>query len=126
MFALVVWSSLVPPLPLTLLSYLFEGGSSVAPMIAHASALTWACVLLLSWGATLFGFASWAKLLHRYPTAFMAPFGLLIPVSGLAGGAIFLREELAPMQWAGVALVLLGLAENVLGVQARLRRGSPG
>jgi O-acetylserine/cysteine efflux transporter len=124
MFALVVWSSLASPLPLALLSFAFEGGLGVASTVAHASALTWGCVLLLAWGATLFGFASWAKLLHRYPTAFMAPFGLLIPVSGLASGAIFLGEDLAPMQWAGVALVFAGLAENVFGsqVRGRLRR----
>jgi O-acetylserine/cysteine efflux transporter len=121
MFALVVWSSLVSPVPLALISFAFEGGPGVVSTVAHASALTWSCVLLLAWGATLFGFASWAKLLHRYPTAFMAPFGLLIPISGLASGAIFLREELAPMQWAGVGLLLLGLAENVFSVGARLR-----
>jgi len=125
MFALVVWSSLVPPVPLALLSFLFEGGPTALEAVLHAGALTWGCVLVLAWGATLFGFASWAKLLHRYPTALMAPFGLLIPVSGLAGGAIFLGEGLAPLQWAGVALVLIGLAENVFGtrVRARLRRG---
>ena len=125
MFALVVWSSLVSPLPLALVSFAFEGGLGVLSTVAHASALTWGCVLLLAWGATLFGFASWARLLHRYPTAFMAPFGLLIPVTGLASGAIFLREELAPLQWAGVGLVLIGLAENVFGtrVRARLRDG---
>jgi O-acetylserine/cysteine efflux transporter len=121
MFALVVWSSLVPPLPLALLSFLFEGRAGVLEAVVHAGALTWGCVLLLAWGSTLFGFASWAKLLHRYPTAFMAPFGLLIPVSGLASGAIFLGEALAPLQWAGVALVLLGLAENVFGTRARTR-----
>jgi len=119
MFALVVWSSMVPPLPLALLAFIFEGGQSVGTAVASASALTWGCVLLLSWGATLFGFASWAGLLHRYPTALVAPFALLIPVSGLASGAIFLGEGLAPLQMAGVALVLLGLAENVFGVQLR-------
>ena len=119
MFALVVWSSLVPPVPLALLSFAFEGGSSVGTAIASAGAITWGCVLLLAWGATLFGFASWAGLLHRYPTALVAPFALLVPVSGLASGAIFLGESLAPLQMAGVALVLLGLAENVFGAQLR-------
>jgi O-acetylserine/cysteine efflux transporter len=57
-------------------------------------------------------------LLHRYPTAVIAPFALLIPVSGLIGGAIFLDETLAPLQFAGAALVLAGLAWNVLGPQA--------
>jgi O-acetylserine/cysteine efflux transporter len=123
-FALVVWSSLVPPLPLALLSFMFEGGPGILTAIASAGALTWGCVLFLAWGATLFGFASWVWLLHRYPTARILPFGLLIPVSGLASGAIVLGEALAPLQIAGVALVLLGLAENVFGSQLRgwLRR----
>jgi len=43
----------------------------------------------------------------------------LIPVSGLASGAIFLGEGLAPLQVAGVVLVLLGLAGNVFGTQLR-------
>ena len=74
--------------------------------------------------ATLFGFASWAKLLHRYPTATVSPFALLIPVSGLASGAIFLDEGLAPLQIVGALLVLAGLAENVFGasLRASLRR----
>jgi O-acetylserine/cysteine efflux transporter len=123
MFALVVWSSLVPPLPLALLSYAFEGGAEVWHAVMNASPLTWGCVLMLAWGATLFGFASWAALLHRYPTALVSPFALLIPVSGLASGAIFLGEGLAPLQIAGVVLVLAGLAENVLGARVRARLG---
>ena len=119
MFALVVWSSLVPPLPLALLAYFFEGGAEAWHAVTSAGLLTWGCVLLLAWGATLFGFASWAGLLHRYPTATVQPFALLIPVSGLVSGAIFLSEGLAPLQIAGAVLVLAGLAENVFG--ARLR-----
>ena len=116
MFALVVWSSLVPPLPLAALSYAFEGGSAVWHVMASASMLAWGCALFLAYVATLFGFASWARLLHRYPTALVAPFALLIPVSGLASGALFLGETLSPMQAAGVALVLAGLVVNVYGV----------
>jgi O-acetylserine/cysteine efflux transporter len=119
MFALVVWSSLVPPLPLALMSFAFEGGMEAWTAIASASMLAWGCVLLLAWGATLFGFASWARLLHKYPTALVSPFALLIPVSGLASGALFLDEGLAPLQMAGVVLVLAGLAENVFGVLVR-------
>jgi O-acetylserine/cysteine efflux transporter len=119
MFALVVWSSVVPPLPLAALAYFFEGGTGAWHTVTAASPLAWGCVLLLAWGATLFGFASWAGLLHRYPTATVSPFALLIPVSGLVSGAIFLDEGLAPLQIAGVVLVLAGLAENVFG--ARLR-----
>jgi O-acetylserine/cysteine efflux transporter len=54
-------------------------------------------------------------LLHRYPTGLIAPFALLIPVSGIASCAIFLGESLAPLQAVGGALV----AENVYGPRIR-------
>ena len=119
MFALTVWSSLVPPLPLAALSFLFEGGWAVPQAVASMSLLAWGCVLVMSYGATLFGFGSWNALLHRYPTALISPFGLLIPVSGLASGALFLGESLAPVQIAGVALVFAGLVVNVYGLKMR-------
>ena len=117
MFALVVWSSLVPPIPLALASYAFEGGLAMLDAVAAASALAWGCAVFLAYIATLFGFASWARLLHRYPTALVSPFALLIPVSGLASGAMFLGESLAPLQAAGAALVLAGLVVNVYGAR---------
>jgi O-acetylserine/cysteine efflux transporter len=112
-FSLVVWSSLVPPLPLAAASYLFEGGADAWRAVASASTLTWACVGFLSWGATLFAFGAWNRLLHTYPTPLISPFALLVPVSGLASAAILLGERLAPVQAAGVALVWR-LAVNVL------------
>jgi O-acetylserine/cysteine efflux transporter len=120
MFALVVWSSLVPPLPLAVLSFLFEGGAAAAQAVARASVFTWGCVLFLAYVATLFGFAQWAKLLHRYPTALVSPFALLVPVSGLASGALFLGESLAPLQAIGVGLVFAGLVVNVYGARLAL------
>jgi len=119
MFALTVWSSLVPPLPLVALSWALEGGHGVVASIASMSPLAWGCVLVMSYGATLFGFGTWNALLHRYPTALIAPFALLIPVSGLASGAIFLGESLSAVQAAGVALVLAGLVVNVYGLRMR-------
>jgi O-acetylserine/cysteine efflux transporter len=105
--------------PLALLSYLFEGGPAVWDAVVHASALTWGCVAFLAWVATLFGFASWAGLMHRYPTGLISPFALLIPVSGIASGALFLGESLAAMQIAGVLLVFAGLAVNVYGAKLK-------
>ena len=118
MLAMVVWASISAPLPLFAASFLFEGGSDVAGTIVHMGWQPWACVLFMSYLPTLYCLANWNRLLHRYPTAVIAPFALLIPVSGLIGGAIFLDETLAPLQFAGAALVLAGLAWNVLGPQA--------
>ena len=88
--------------------------------LAQASAGTWIAIAFLAWGATLFGFSSWNRLLHRYPAPLISPFALLIPISGLASGALFLGERLAPLQALGVVLVLAGLAVNV---QARAAAG---
>ena len=125
MFSLVVWSSLVPPLPLAAAAYAFEGGRGMLAAVATAGALTWGCAIFLAYVATLFGFASWARLMHRYPTALVAPFALLVPVSGLASGALFLGESLAPMQAAGVTLVLAGLVVNLYGGRLRVRDSLP-
>ncbi len=115
----VVWASLAAPLPLAAASWLFEGGPAVLTAVADMRWQTWACVLFMSYFATLFGLATWNALLHRYPTAVITPFALLIPVSGLVSGAVFLGEGLASLQLAGVAFVLAGLAWNVYGSQAR-------
>jgi O-acetylserine/cysteine efflux transporter len=115
MLALVIWSSLVPPPLLALLSWFTEGGTQAFRAVADAPWTVWLAVLFLAWGATLFGFSAWNRLLHRYPAALISPFALLIPVSGLASGAILLGERLAPMQAAGAALVFAGLAVNVYG-----------
>ena len=117
MLSLVVWSSILPALPLALLSYALEGGNAVFASVIGASWKMWGCVFLMAWGATLFGFGSWAALLHRYPVGLITPFALLIPVSGLICGALLLQERLAPMQWLGVAIVLAGLVINVYGAR---------
>jgi O-acetylserine/cysteine efflux transporter len=114
-FSLVVWSSLVPPLPLAVLSFAFEGGMDAFRAVATASWVGWACVAFMAWGATLFAYASWNRLLHTYPTPLISPFGLLIPVTGMGSAALFLGERLVAAQAVGVALVFAGLAVNVLG-----------
>jgi O-acetylserine/cysteine efflux transporter len=115
MLGLVVWASLAAPLPLGIASWLFEGGSGAWSAVVNMNWQTLACVLFLSYFATLFGLARWNALLHRYPTAVITPFALLIPVSGLVSGAVFLGEGLTPLQLAGAALVFAGLAWNVYG-----------
>ena len=109
-----------------MLSYAFEGGPAAWHAVVSAGALTWGCVLFMAWGATLFGFGSWAGLMHRYPTALISPFALLIPVSGVVSGVLLLGEALAPLQMLGALLIFAGLFENVYGprLRARFRRGA--
>jgi hypothetical protein len=56
----------------------------------------------------------WGRLLQRYPTAVIAPFALLAPCAGVVSSAIILREMFSPVRYAGMALILGGLAVIVL------------
>lgn len=110
MLAFTVWTSAVAPLPMMALSYAFEGPVAWRYSFEH---LTWtgiAAVLYLAWPISLFTGWAWASLLSRYPAARLAPLGLLVPIVGMAGGALVYGERLTLLGVCGSALVLLGLS----------------
>jgi O-acetylserine/cysteine efflux transporter len=111
----VAWSSLASPIPLALLSLMFEGPTALIEPLLHPTLLAWGSILFLSFGATLFGFGTWARLLSRHDAAVVAPFALLIPVSGMVSTALVFGERLSAMQAIGAMLVILGLALTVFG-----------
>ena len=113
--ALMVWGSLLAAPPLLIGSLLVEGPGAWADAAAHLSWITAGAVLFQSYPNTIFGFGIWAILMRRYPTATIAPFTLLVPVSGMISAALILGE---PLQWWKIAaglLVLFGLALNQFG-----------
>ena len=120
MLALTVWSCLVAPLPLLMLSLAVDGPRGIATL-AHPSLGLLLAVLFLAYAGTVFGFGLWAKLLAKYSAATVAPFALLVPVVGMAAAAIILGEPLTAIEIGGGVVVMAGLAVNVLG--DRLSRG---
>ena len=112
---LVVWGSLIPPLPFLALSYAFEGPQRIAAALSGIGATSIFAVVYLAFIATLLGYGLWSRLLARYPASQVAPFSLLVPIVGLASASVFLDEHLSTPQIAGAALVMAGLAVNVFG-----------
>ena len=113
--AYVVWSSVFAVPPLLALSWLVEGGDAIVAGLRSADAGTWAAVLWQSVGNTLFGFAVWGWLLARHPAATVAPMALLVPVFGIATAAWWMGEPLPAWKLVATALVIGGLALNLLG-----------
>ncbi|MDB5763244.1 MAG: Permease of the drug/metabolite transporter superfamily [Herminiimonas sp.] len=113
--ALVVWGSLIASPPLLIASLVIEGPRAWADAAAHLDWLSVGAVLFQSYPNTLVGFGIWSMLMRKYPTASIAPFTLLVPVTGMLSSAAVLGE---PLQWwkitAGM-LVLCGLALNQFG-----------
>ena len=124
MLGLVVWSSLIPPVPLIAGAVLLDGPGIFASALEH---ITWrgvGSIAFMSYGATLFGFTMWARLLSLYPASQVAPFALFIPVAGLASAAVLLGETVSTGEIAGSALVFAGLLINVFGPRLFARRAN--
>ncbi len=112
-FPLIVWASLVPPLPALTVSGLQGHGPSFPAALAGAS---WAGIggaVYLGAVATMV-YAIWGNLLQRYPAGVVAPFALLSPCAGVVGSAVIFGERFGPLRCAGMALILAGLAVVVL------------
>jgi O-acetylserine/cysteine efflux transporter len=114
MLAYVIWSAPFAIPPLIVCSLIFDGWPAIVHGVATADAATWAAVLWQSAGNTLFGYAAWAWLLARYPTASVTPLALLVPVVGMATAAIVVGEPLQTWKLAAAGLVMSGLAINTL------------
>ncbi|HEY2605306.1 MAG TPA: EamA family transporter [Paraburkholderia sp.] len=112
---LVVWGSLIPPLPFFAASYLFEGPQRIVAALSGISAMSIFAIVYLAFIATLIGYGLWSRLLSGYPASQVAPFSLLVPIVGLASASLFLDEQLTMVQIAGALLVMAGLAVNVFG-----------
>lgn len=118
---LVVWASLIPPLPFLVLSYFIEGPQRIEAALAGIGVDSIGAIVYLAFVATILGYSLWSRLLSKYPASQVAPFSLLVPIVGLAAAALLLGERLSAAQIGGAALVMAGLAVNVFGGWARAR-----
>jgi O-acetylserine/cysteine efflux transporter len=119
MLAMVIWLSLIPPLPLFALSYGIEGWPAISAALTGMSWLGAGSILYLAVLATLFGYGIWSWLLKHHPASTVAPFSLLVPLFGTLSAHLVLGETFEPLRVAGMALILMGLAAIALPWPAR-------
>jgi len=122
MVSYVVWSSLFAVPPLLLLTLWVEGWEALRNGVVHADLGAWAAVLWQAVANSLFGYAAWGWLLARYSAATITPMALLVPLFGMGGSALWLGEPLPGWKLLAAALVLSGLALNLLWPWWRQRR----
>lgn len=115
--SLVVWAALLASPPLIFASLVIEGAGAWITVVSELNWSSVGAVMFQSYANTIVGFGIWAILMRKYPTATIAPFTLLVPVTGMLSAAIVLNE---PLQWWKVVaglLVLCGLACNLFGTR---------
>ena len=117
--AMLVWASLVPPLPLLGLSLLFEGPSEIGSALAGTDPTGLAALAFVALVSGLFGFAAWTTLLKRHTAAAVTPFALLVPVFGMASAALLLGERPSGLELGGAVLICAGLAFTLKPARAR-------
>lgn len=112
--AFVIWSGAVAIVPFIGLSWGFDA-EAVRWQWLQARWSSWLSIAYLGWIATIVGYSLWTGLLKRHPANRVSPFGLGVPVVGLAAGMLVLGEVITPWQWGGIALTVAALACVMLG-----------
>jgi EamA-like transporter family. len=117
--SLMVWSSLVSPLPLAALSLAFEGPAAIASAFAGVRLITVGALAYLVLLSTLLGYGLWNHLIMRHGASRIAPFSLMVPIFGLASAALVLGETFDAIDALGALLILAGLLVHVFGGRIR-------
>ncbi len=119
-FRLIVWMSLVPPIPLFVLSLIFEKGHLQA--LSHLSFVSVGAIIYTALIASVFGMSTWAGLFKKYSPNVVAPFSLLVPIFGISSSAVFLGETLSLTEMVAALLVFAGLSLTVFGPRLAANR----
>ncbi|MFW5472899.1 EamA family transporter [Knoellia sp. CPCC 206450] len=110
---LTMWMSVVPPLPMLALSLAVEGpgriGDSLSSVVSPVGAAAVAGLLYTSLVATVVGTGIWSWLMARHPAGTVAPFSMLVPVTGLTAAWVVLGERPSGVEWLGCAVVVAGV-----------------
>jgi O-acetylserine/cysteine efflux transporter len=109
-FAFMVWVSLVPPIPLLLLSVIFEGPRADLHALAHVSAGGLGALFYVAYVSTLVGFGAWGWLMRRYDAGQVAMYSLLVPPFGMSSAALFLGERITVTDAVAALLIVGGVA----------------
>ncbi|WP_310633454.1 EamA family transporter [Paraburkholderia sp.] len=120
-FAFVVWASLIPPIPLFLLTWCLYGTQPFAALASHVSAVALFSLAFQVYAATHFCYWGWNLLLREYPASTVAPLSLLIPVFGTLSSISIVHQVPNTASWISIALILSALL-IILGK----RRPGPG
>ncbi|MDQ3188436.1 MAG: EamA family transporter [Pseudomonadota bacterium] len=123
--AVVVWASAAAALAMLPVALIVEGPAAMWEAARALDTLAWLGLAFQAWPTTLIAFAIWAWLLRTHPAALVAPFTLLVPIVGMSCAVLLLGEDVTWWKLVSAALVLSGLALNVLASRRTPRLHKP-
>ena len=120
-FAVLGWMSLFSLPMMLLLSYIVEGNQW--PLLLTVTWDVAASVIFTGIGSTVIGYGFWYYLIQRYPITMIAPFQLLVPVTGVGMAVAWFHEPVSSHLLTGGILTVLGVAIIVMRRPKLLERG---
>jgi O-acetylserine/cysteine efflux transporter len=110
---LTLWMSVVPPVPLLLGSWVFEGPAAgwdaLRAAFAPAGVPGLLAVAYIAVLATVLGSGIWTALMRRHPAGVVAPWSLLVPVVGMGLAALVLGERPSAVELVAAAVIVGGV-----------------
>ncbi|MDD4088330.1 MAG: EamA family transporter, partial [Tissierellia bacterium] len=80
MASMVVWSGLIPPIPMLGLALMLDTPETLLNVLKNLSGISIFAVLYLAYGATLIGYGIWSILIAAYPLNMVTPIPLMVPI----------------------------------------------
>lgn len=117
MLSLVVWGSLVPPIPSLILALMMDSPQTLINSISNLNMMSIFAIFYIAFGSTLFGYGFWSILISKYPLNKISPLSLLVPITGLLTARIVLSEKLSMLQWIGIFIIIIGLIITNLDIK---------
>ena len=121
--SLVMWMTVVPPIPMFALSLALEGPQQISSALAESFTLevlpAWAGLFYTVVFGTIIGSGIWVWLMRRHPAGVVAPFSMLVPIVGIVAAWLVLGEVPTGLELVGGVLVIGG----VLWASTRSRAG---
>lgn len=110
---LTLWMSVVPPIPMLMLSLLVEGPGQIVDSLLTATAAdalpAWLGLAYTVLVGTVAGSGIWVWLMARHPAGVVAPFSMLVPVAGITTAWLVLGERPSMFELLGGVLVIGGV-----------------
>lgn len=122
MLNVMVWISLVPPLPLFALSWMVEGQTAIEASFGNIGPVAVFVIAYTSILSTLFGYGVWGAMIQHYSAAKVVPFALFVPVFGLLLSFLVFGDRLDAVGVLASAMVVTALALNTFGFPRQLAR----
>jgi drug/metabolite transporter (DMT)-like permease len=98
------------------------GGRNGGLHAAHFTTQAWASILYLVTFGSLVGYSAYIYLLDHVPVAKVSTYAYVNPIVAVVLGAIFLHERLVPIEYVGMAAILVAV---YLVTSSKLKSGRP-